>query len=512
MSRRTLNPRSSKIRPRRPPAAACLAFLLTCLTLACGGETATPRPEPSTPDRAAGAGSSRPNVLLVYVDDMGYGDLASYGHHTLETPHLDRLAAEGVRFTNFYAPSPLCSPSRAALLTGRTPFRVGIQNWIPENTNVQLGPQERSLGLLFKEAGYATHHSGKWHLNGGLDNTSHTQPQDHGFDDWITLHAFALPNQRNPENVFRNGEPLGRLEGFTAGIFADATLEWLRGHRAASDAPWFVYFAPPEPHSMIASPPEYLARYAHLTEGDPEPFVNGTAGPSEGLEARGPGEYYANITYLDAQIGRLLDYLDDEGIADDTLVFFASDNGPVTTDWRHWWEINLYGSTGGLRGRKADLFEGGIRVPAVARWPGELAEGLTSPAVASAYDVLPTLAALVDLEIPSDRPIDGEDLSAALRGEPFERKRPLYWEFDDDRGMHYALRDGRYKLHASADLELLELYDLEADPFEVWNLAQRDPERTGALVAKLEEIAASVRDDPFRPEHSATRAGFRGDG
>ena len=195
----------------------------------------------------------------------------------------------------------------------------------------------------------------------------------------------------------------------------------------------------------------------------------------------------------------------------DTLVFFASDNGPVTTDWRHWWEINLYGSTGGLRGRKADLWEGGIRVPAIARWPAHIPAGTTSNAILSAYDLLPTLATIAKLDLPADRPIDGEDFSAALTGGEFERKTPLYWEFDDDRGFHYALRDGRYKLHATADLETLELYDLENDPFEVQDLAARETALAQQLVAKLRAIADSVEQDPYKPAFSNNRVGFRGD-
>ncbi|MEM1245846.1 MAG: sulfatase-like hydrolase/transferase [Acidobacteriota bacterium] len=497
---RRISPRGSS----RP-----LALLTAIVALACASpETEEPSVAPVLRKAAPGP----PNVLLLYVDDLGYGDLGSYGHHTIETPHLDRLAREGLRFTNFYAPSALCSPSRAALLTGRTPFRTGIQNWIPEDTDVQLRPEEISLGKLFKSQGYATHHSGKWHLNGGLDNERHAQPDDHGFDDWITLHAFALPNQRNPENVYRNGEALGPLEGYTAGLFADATLEWLDKHvEAAPEQPFFVYFAPPEPHSMIASPKEYTDHYAHLTNGVPEPFINGTAEPSKDLEARGPGEYYANITYLDAQIGRLLDFLDEQGLTESTFVFFASDNGPVTTDWRHWWEINLYGSTGGLRGRKADLWEGGLRVPAIVRWPGSVAANTSTEALASAYDLLPTLAEIAGFAVPDDRPIDGESLLQALRGDDFERERPLYWEFDDDRGFHYALRSGRYKLHATEDLERVQLYDLEADPFEVVNIAAREETVREQMLDQLREVADSVASDPFRPATTAARKAYRGD-
>ena len=475
------------------------------------GKAAPPNHGSETAMRLAeGQSADRPNVVLIYVDDLGYGDLGSFGHHTIETPHLDRLAAEGMRFTSYYAPSPLCSPSRAALLTGRTPFRSGIENWIPEDQDVELGRSEVTIPELLREQGYATFLGGKWHLNGGLDNRAHAQPQDHGFDEWIALHAFALPNTRNPTNLFENGQALGGVEGFAAGITLDRTLRWLENHRSHSpERPFFVYLATAEPHSMIASPDEYYARYSELTRGVPEPFVNGNRGESK-LEARGPGEYYANITYLDAQIGRLLTYLDDNGLSESTFVFFASDNGPVTTDWRHWWEVNLYGSTGGLRGRKADLYDGGIRVPAIVRWPGATKAGSESNAVIGGYDLLPTLAAVVGFDVPDDRVVDGEDFSPLLRGEPWRRERPLYFEFDDDQGFHFALRGEHFKLLADATLERLALYDMRSDPFEVINVAEQEIPILESMLGELRAMRTSVREDPLRPASTVARPGFRG--
>lgn len=439
-----------------------------------------------------------PNVLIIYVDDLGFGDLGSFGHHTLETPNLDKLASEGMRLTAYYAPSPLCSPSRAALLTGRTPFRTGIESWIPEDTEVQLGPKEITLATLLKLRGYETFLGGKWHLNGSLSNQKHTQPEDHGFDHWLALHAFPIPHNENPTNFYRNGKPLGEVEGFTADIVMDEAIRWLSG-RKNSAAPFFMYVAMIEPHSTIANPDAFNAKYAQFTRGRPDPIESGQSEPPTNLAARGPGEYYANISYLDHQLGRLLDHLDEEGLSDSTFVFFASDNGPVTTDWRHWYEINLYGSTGGLRGRKADLYEGGIRVPAIVRYPGVVKAGSESDSPISGYDVLPTLASLVGVDVPSDRPIDGEDVSAVLRGEPFGRARPLYWEFNDDQGFRFALRDRHWKLLADADLKRLKLFNLETDPFEVQDLAAREPDRVESLLAALKEFRDSVASDPLRP-------------
>jgi arylsulfatase A-like enzyme len=437
-----------------------------------------------------------PNILLIVADDLGYGDLGSYGHHSLKTPALDRLAREGLRFTTYYAASPLCSPSRAAMLTGRTPFRTGIESWIPAGTAVQLGPREITLATLLKGRGYETYLSGKWHLNGGLDVKGHTQPRDHGFDHALAFHAFAIPNHRNPENFFLDGKPRGRLEGYAAQIVVDQAVSWLEAR--SHEAPFFFYVAFAEPHGTIASPEFFTDLYSAFTRGRPEPFANGGTVPTN-LAARGPGEYYANVTHMDFQIGRLLEALDRLGLRDETVVVFTSDNGPVTEDWRHWYEVNLYGSTGGLRGRKADLYDGGIRVPAIVRWPGHVAPGTETAVPVIGYDLLPTLASLAGVAVPADRAIDGEDVSTVLRAEAFRRKRPLFWEFEDDQGFHYALRDGDWKLMTDRTFERRRLYDLARDRFEVEDQTAEQPAVGTALLERLKRLAADVAADPLRP-------------
>jgi arylsulfatase A-like enzyme len=470
------------VRPALRVGLASAVFLCASLTGTVAGAQ-TPRPRP-------------PNVLLIVADDLGYGDLGSYGHHTLKTPALDRLAREGLRLTSYYAASPLCSPSRAAMLTGRTPFRTGVESWIPEGTAVQLGPREVTLATVLKRRGYETYLSGKWHLNGGLDVAGHMQPRDHGFDHSLAFHAFAIPNHRNPENFFRDSKPVGRIEGYAAQIVVDQAVSWLE--ERSRETPFFLYVAFAEPHGTIASPEFFTDLYSAFTKGRPDPFANGGVVPSN-LAARGPGEYYANVTHMDFQIGRLLERLDLLGLRDDTVVVFTSDNGPVTEDWRHWYEVNLYGSTGGLRGRKADLYEGGIRVPAIVRWPGHVAPGTESAAPVIGYDLLPTLAALTGATVPADRPIDGEDVSPALRGEAFARKRPLYWEFEDDQGFHFALRDGEAKLITDRTFAKCRLYDLAHDRFEVEDRAAQEPALLDALLARLKAFAADVAADPLRP-------------
>ena len=450
----------------------------------------------------AATSAPRPNVVLILADDLGYGDLGSYGHHALRTPSLDRLSGEGLRLTSYYAPSPLCSPSRASLLTGRIHRRTGIESWIPPDQDVQLGPREITIATLLKRAGYQTFMAGKWHLNGGLDVAGHAQPGDHGFDHWLALHAWAIPHHADPTNLFRNGKPLGGTKGYAAQIVVDEALDWLSARR--TDAPFFLYLPFVEPHGTIASPPRFNALYEAFTTGRPDPFPNEDRYPAN-LAARGPGEYYANVSHLDHEIGRLLEGLDGAGLRESTLVIFTSDNGPVTADWRHWWEVNLYGSTGGFRGRKADLYEGGIRVPAIVRWPGHVPPGAVSGAPVAGYDLLPTLAALLALDVPKDRPIDGEDVAPLLRGETSRRQRPLYFEFDDDQGFRFALRDGDFKLLADRSLGNVRLYDLAADRFEVADRSAAEPARVEAMLARVRAVRASVEADPLRPTRRTAR-------
>ena len=377
-----------------------------------------------------------------------------------------------------------------------TPFRTGIESWIPETSDVQLGPREVTLATLLRAKGYETYLSGKWHVNGGLGVTRHTQPRDHGFDHSLAFHAFAIPNHRDPENFYRDGQPAGRVQGYAAQIVTDEALRQVGARDAGR--PFFLYLAFAEPHGTVASPEFFTDLYRAFTRGQPEPFVNGGGVPGN-LAARGPGEYYANVTHMDFQIGRLLEQMDRLGLRDDTLVVFTSDNGPVTEDWRHWYEVNLHGSTGGLRGRKADLYEGGIRVPAIVRWPGHVAPGTTSDAPVIGYDLLPTLAAAAGAALPIDRPLDGEDVSAVLRSQAFARRRPLYWEFEDDQGFHYALRDGDHKLLADKSLAKVRLFDLRRDRFEVEDVSAARPDLVKSLLETLRARAAEVAADPLRP-------------
>ena len=285
--------------------------------------------------------ATQPNILLIYVDDLGYGDLGSYGHPVLQTPNIDSLAADGLSFTNYYAPTALCSPSRAGLLTGRTPYRTGIKSWIPEDSGIYLRDAEVTLAELLKAAGYATAHIGKWHLNSDLGSKTEPQPTDQGFDYYYGHNAFQLPTNRNPTNIFRNKTALPMQQGYTADLYADESIQWLE--QRDEDKPFFLYLSMAEPHTSFENPPEYNAMYKNFSEGEVVAIPNGLEEPpKEMLIPRGPGEYYANITYMDVQIGRVLDWLRDNNVYDDTVVVFSSDNGPVTSAWINWWEVNAW--------------------------------------------------------------------------------------------------------------------------------------------------------------------------
>jgi len=433
------------------------------------------------------------NVIFILADDLGYGDLSSYGHPFVETPHIDQLAEQGIKFTDFYSPSPLCSPARAGFLTGRTPFRTGIQSWIPENEEIYLHKEEVTIASILKQNGYQTFLGGKWHLNGGLGNTQHAQPEDHGFDHWIAAHAFATPNHKDPNNLYRNGQELGIVEGYAGQISTDEALQWLDDRD--EQKPFFMYLAYLEIHSEIASPIEYYQKYSKFTRGEID---------LEHLSARGPGEYYANISHLDDQVGRLLSKLDELGLADNTLVIFTSDNGPVTEQWRYWWEVNLYGSTGGLRGRKADLFEGGIRVPCIMRLPGLIKPGSITSTPSHGYDLLPSICSLLDIKIPVDQTLDGMDISPLLNGKDVVRNKPLFWafitrSFDDPEGYQYAARDGDWKLITDKDIEKTLLYNLKNDPYEVKEVSRQNPEVVKRIKNQIRSFQQSIENDPLRP-------------
>ncbi len=445
-----------------------------------------------------------PNVVVILADDLEYGDLSSYGHRTLKTPALDRLAREGIRFTSFYAASPLCSPSRAALLTGRTPFRSGIQSWIPPDEDIQLGRREITLATVLKRQGYQTFLSGKWHLNGGLDNTRHLQPSDHGFEQWLALHAWAIPHHRNPTNFYRNGKPVGEIQEYAAAIVVDEALAMIERRRR--DAPFFLYLAFAEPHGTIASPDRFNAQYAAHTAGRPDPVPNAGRVP-DNLAARGPGEYYANVSHLDYQVGRLLERLDRLGLRESTLVLFTSDNGPVTRDWRHWYEINLAGvpatcadarkicTTGASECRRS--FGGPVDCRPVGPWTNRCTATMSCRRLqrswARPYPRIVQSTARTSRRCCEARRSTGRGRSiGSSTTRTASRSR-------------YGMAGGSCWLIGRS--RGFELFDMIADRFEVVDRAGDEPEVVGRLLDELRRRRAEVETDPLRPRAGAPKAG-----
>ena len=422
-------------------------LLLSLVTVAPGADA------PRSPD-------GPPNVLLILCDDLGWGDLGYFGHPAIETPRLDELAAEGVRFTQFYAASPVCSPSRVGLLTGRTPDRAGVYDWIPGGSPVHLHADEPTLPALLNAAGYDTCHVGKWHLNGRFNSESQPQPDDFGFDHWFATQNNAAPSHRDPVNFVRDGQPVGPLEGYSCDLVADEAVRWLDG-RGGGDDPWFLNVWFHEPHQPIASPPDLTERYETRSRTP--------------LEA----EYFANVANMDRAVGTLLDALDRRGEAGNTLVIFTSDNGPEDR-FRYRRAASSFGSPGNLRGMKLWLYEGGVRVPGIVRWPGRVGPR-TDDTPVGAVDLLPTLCELTGATPPA-RPLDGASLADhLLNGGPVERAVPLFWSYYKALGGPVAaVREGDRVLLGRDDgaggLGRFELYDLGRDERQTRDLA---PEQSG---------------------------------
>jgi arylsulfatase len=427
------------------------------------------------------AAAPRPNIVFILADDLGYGDLGSYGAKDIATPNLDRLAREGVRFTDFYSVGNTCSPSRAALMTGRYPARSGVNGVLFHDTPGGLPQQEITIPELLRDAGYRTAMVGKWHL-GSADEF---MPWNHGFTEF-----FGVPHSNDQKNFFvwdgRRRVPETVDQARLIRRYTDRALAFLTSV-ATSGAPFFLYIAHNAPHIPLY--------------------------PSEGFRGRsGRGTYGDVVEELDASIGELLVRLVELGLDRNTLVVFTSDNGP-------WLAMrDLGGSAGGLRGGKTSTFEGGHRVPAVARWPDGIPAGRTVSSLADMMDWLPTVAQLAGASVPDDRAIDGESLVGVLEGRGGRAPTPFYYfrlrlPFGDQRPEVGAMRDGRWKLKlpqsgyypaileplAKAELYThpLLLFDLDTDRGEQRDVSAEHPDVIQRMSEELARFEASL--DPAVP-------------
>jgi arylsulfatase A len=410
------------------------------------------------------AAEPRPNIVLFLADDLGYGELGCYGNEAAITPNLDRFARDGLRLTDCHSACPVCSPSRAAILTGRHPYRTGVFTWIPEGSPIHLRTSEIAIPTVLRDAGYDTCHVGKWHLNGRFNRPEQPQPNDHGYAWWLATQNNAAPSHAFPENFVRNGESIGKADDYSALFVAKEAVSWLTKKRDPHK-PFFLAVWTHEPHYPIAS----AARYEQLHTGINDPAER---------------TYRANVTQLDDAFGMVMQALDDVGAADDTLVFFTSDNGPEGDGAKG----PGRGLTGGLRERKRSVYEGGHRVPGLVRWPGRIQPGAESDLTVIGSDVFPTVLAAAGLAPPAGLTLDGVNLLPALGGSSIERPEPLYWRW----GGKVAYREGDWKLVADEPLAKPELYNLATDRAEAHDLAEREPQRLAGMLERLRAHTAEI--------------------
>ncbi|HTM50017.1 MAG TPA: sulfatase [Bryobacteraceae bacterium] len=397
----------------------------------------------------ARAQSKPPNIVLIYADDLGYGDLSCYGSN-IATPNLDRMAADGIRLTHFYSASSVCSPSRAALLTGRYPSRVGVPRVLDPEDPGGLPDSETTMAQMLKRAGYATMCVGKWHLGAKPGFL----PTARGFDSY-----FGIPysNDMHPRVLMRNTEVIeqpAQLETLTQ-RYTQESVDFIN---RSKNGPFFLYLPHTFPHIPLAASPEFMGK-------------------------SGEGVYGDVVQELDWSVGRILQALKDAGVDDNTLVMFSSDNGP-------WYQ----GSPGRLRGRKGDTYEGGFREPFIARFPGWIPAGQVSQSMATTLDILPTVARLTGAALP-EKPLDGVDIWPMLTGQQQEVSRDVFLYFND--AYLQAARFGQWKLHVARynvpmftpepargrrNLPLRpELYNVVQDPEESYDRSDRN----GAIIADI---------------------------
>ena len=449
---------------------------------------------------SVGRTADRPNILLVMADDQGWGDMAYYDHPVLKTPHFDEAAAEGLRFDRFYAAAPVCSPTRASVMTGRTPNRMGVFKW-----GYPMRPQETTLAEAVKTVGYVTGHFGKWHL-GSVRHNSPASPGKNGFDHWL-----SAPNFYDNDPILSLGGTATQKQGESSMVAADAAIEWIT-EAAKKDAPFLsvVWFGSPH------HPHQAAEQDRKLYEDQPEKLQH----------------FYGEITGMDRALGKLRASLQDLGIEDNTIVWYCSDNGGLPK----------IGATGGHRGDKGDVYEGGLLVPAFLLWPKQIAQPRVTKMRCTTCDIYPTIVEITGAQLPRQVPLDGISLVPLIHGEMNQRDSPIgFWD-NDAKGIgtpsaqwmaellaaqqnggdlpahesslraaelpnpphsttsfpgHAALIDGDWKLHRIQDKKgtvTWELYNLAADKTESTDQIDQASTPTETMKQQLTEWLAGVAE------------------
>lgn len=421
---------------------------------------------------------SQPNIILINCDDLGYGDLGAYGSTVNKTPALDRMAAEGIRLTDFYMASPVCSPSRGAMMTGCYPPRISFGSFVNGGVvlfpgdGIGLNQDEVTVARLLKDAGYATKIVGKWHLG----DQPEFLPTSHGFDSYYGI-PFSNDHGRqakdpnpNSEIPYRDRPPLPLVRDTEviqeqpdqAAITERYVEEAVKYIRAEKDGPFFLYFAHMHVHVPIYTP----AHFERESEN---------------------GIYGAGVAAIDWSVDVILNELKQQGIDENTLVMFTSDNGSRARDEG--------GSNAPLRGVKGTTWEGGQRVPLIMRWPARIEGGQVCREMATSMDLLPTLAGIADATVPSDRIIDGHDIAPLVFGDD-GASTPYESFFYYKQNSLEAVRSGKWKLHVrKADEKIQELYDLDADVGETANVFEQYPEVVSELMSMIDACRQDIGDE-----------------
>ncbi len=440
----------------------------------------------------------KPHIVLVMADDQGWGDMAFMGHPKVVTPNFDKAAATGIRFDRFYAAAPVCSPTRASVLTGRNPNRMGVYKW-----GYPMRPQETTIAEALKSAGYSTGHFGKWHL-GSVRKTSPANPGANGFDRWV-----SAPNYYDNDSPLSDEGTAIKPEGESSMVAVDFAIEWMK-EKLKEDAPIFTVIWFGSPHSPHRAAAEDKAHYSD----QPQNRQN----------------FLGEITGMDRAYGKLRDFLSEMGIRDNTVLWYCSDNGALPK----------VGNTGGHRGHKGKVYEGGLLVPAILEWPAKIKQPVVTNVRANTFDIYPTLLDITGAKVENQAPLDGINLVPLIEGKVQSRQKPMgFWDVvrggistPSDKWMaelleaqkagndlppptssahpdqlpsppetieklagHAAWIDSDWKLHRIVDKKRTltwELYNLADDPFEEKDLAGSEADRVKAMQSELEAWLKSV--------------------
>ncbi len=425
--------------------------------------------------------SKQPNIIYILADDMGYGDVGVYGQNKIKTPNIDQLANDGMKFTQHYAGSTVCGPSRASLLTGlhsgHSPIR-GNPKWTNSGQPVDLKPDDITLAEMLKANGYNTAAIGKWGLAESDDPELKSMPLQQGFDYFFGLKTHTEAHHYYWHRLFENNQPfilkdndyMNNKGVYTHDLFTSKAIDYVKQQK--QDKPFFLYLAYTIPHLAMTVPEDSKKQYLALNW--PKRMMNTQKHYRNDEE--GNTTYAGMVSRMDRDIGSLLSVLKEQGFTDNTLVIFTSDNG-------HEYDRGFFNSNGEFKGRKRDLYEGGIRIPFIAKWPEKIKKATTSAHVSAFWDMMPTFCELAGGN--SCPKTDGISMVNELTNAGKQQKHDaLYWEFNEAKGPLQALREGDWKL-VKRYKKQVELYNLALDKGELYNVAQQHPEVVSRLLNKI---------------------------